>query len=77
MAEFVHSDPSMWEAINADPSVPLDRSVVKQIIDDQRRPSRRWIYPIALVFSRIIVTLVRILKRIREPEDMNPAGQVH
>jgi hypothetical protein len=64
VAEFVHSDPSMWEAIYADPSVPLDRGVVRQIIEDQRRPSRRWIYPIALVLSRILVTIVRILKRI-------------
>ena len=64
MAEFVHSDPSMWEAIFADPSVPLDRSVVRQIIDDQRRPSRRWIYPIAMVLSRVLVTIIRILKRI-------------
>ena len=64
MAEFVRSDPSMWEAIYADPSVPLDRGVVRQIIEDQRRPSRRWIYPIALVLSRVLVTIVRILKRV-------------
>ncbi|MBD7919893.1 hypothetical protein H9657_16600 [Cellulomonas sp. Sa3CUA2] len=64
MAEFVRSDPSMWEAIFADPSVPLDRSVVRQIIDDQRRPSRRWLYPIAMVLSRVLVTIIRVLKRV-------------
>ncbi|ADG73309.1 conserved hypothetical protein [Cellulomonas flavigena DSM 20109] len=64
MAEFVRSDPSMWEAVFADPSVPLDRSVVRQIIDDQRRPSRRWLYPFAMVLSRVLVTLIRILKRV-------------
>lgn len=63
MAEFVRSDPSMWEAIFADPSVPLDRAVVRQIIDDQRRPSRRWLYPLAMVLSRVLVTIIRLLKR--------------
>jgi len=64
VAEFVRSDPSMWEAIFADPSVPLDRSVVRQIIDDQRRPSRRWLYPFAMVLSRVLVTIIRVLKRV-------------
>ena len=64
MAEFVRSDPSLWEAVFADPSVPLDRSVVRQIIDDQRRPSRRWLYPLAMVLSRVLVTIVQVLKRL-------------
>src|SRR5687768_12599102 len=64
VAEFVRSDPSMWEAIFADPSVPLDRAVVRQIIDDQRRPSRRWLHPFAMVLSRVLVTLIRVLKRV-------------
>jgi hypothetical protein len=64
MAEFVRSDPSMWEAIYADPSVPLDRALVRQIIDDQRRLSRRWLYPIARVFSRVVVALISIVKRV-------------
>lgn len=64
MAEFVRSDPSMWEAINADPSVPLDRSVIRQIIDDQRRVSRRWLYPIARIFSRVMVGIISVFKRV-------------
>ncbi len=64
MAEFVRSDPSMWEAIYADPSVPLDRALVRQIIDDQRRLSRRWLYPVARIFSRLIVALVSVVKRV-------------
>ena len=64
MPEFVRSDPSMWEAIYADPSVPLDRALVRQIIDDQRRLSRRWLYPIARVVSRILVALISIVKRV-------------
>jgi hypothetical protein len=62
--EFVRSDPSMWEAIYADPSVPLDRALVRQIIDDQRRLSRRWLYPVARVLSRVLVALVSIVKRV-------------
>jgi hypothetical protein len=58
------SDPSMWAAISADPSVPLDRALVQQIIDDQRRPSRRWLYPLARVFSRVVVAIVSIVKRV-------------
>jgi hypothetical protein len=54
----------MWEAIYADPSVPLDRAVVRQIIDDQRRLSRRWLYPIARVVSRVLVGLISVVKRV-------------
>ncbi|MET0735387.1 MAG: hypothetical protein ABWY55_07070 [Microbacterium sp.] len=62
--EYVRSDPSMWEAIYADPSVPLDRAVVRQIINDQRRLSRRWLYPIARVLSRVVVAIVSVIKRV-------------
>ena len=58
------SDPSMWEAVYADPSVPLDRAVVRQIIADQQRPSRRWFYPIARILSRVAVALISIVKRV-------------
>lgn len=64
MAEFVRSDPSMWEAIYADPSIPLDRAVVRLIIDDQRRLSRRWLYPVVRIGSRVAIALVSVLKRV-------------
>ncbi|MFL0565963.1 DUF6999 family protein [Microbacterium sp. 179-I 1D1 NHS] len=64
MREFVTSDPSMWEAIYSDPSVPLDRAVVRQIINDQRRLSRRWLYPVARVLSRVVVAIVSVAKRM-------------
>lgn len=54
----------MWEAMCADPSVPLDRAVIRQIVDDQRRLSRRWLYPLARVFSRVAVALISALKRV-------------
>lgn len=62
--EFVKSDPSMWEAIYADPSVPLDRALTRQIINDQRRLSRRYLFPFARVLSRVMVGVISVIKRI-------------
>ena len=64
MPEFVRSDPSMWEAVYSDPSVPLDRMLVRKIINDQRRLSRRWLYPIARVLSRVLVAIISVIKRV-------------
>ncbi|MFG6446169.1 DUF6999 family protein [Microbacterium sp. P06] len=64
MKESAGSDPDMWEAVYADPAVPLDRALVRQIIGDQQRPSRKWLYPIARVLSRAVVTVVSIVKRV-------------
>lgn len=64
MPEFVRSDPSMWEAIYSDPSVPLDRALARQIIEDQRRLSRRWLYPIARPLSRVLVAIISVVKRV-------------
>lgn len=62
--EFVRSDPSMWEAIYADPSIPLEKPLVRMIIDDQRRLSRRYLYPYARFFSRFLVTVLSLAKRV-------------
>jgi hypothetical protein len=56
-------DPSIWEAISADPAVPLDRGLVRKIVEDQQRPSRQWLYPLVRIVSRVIVAMVSILKR--------------
>lgn len=58
------SDPNMWSAVHADPSIPLDRTVVLQIINDQRRWSRRLIYPIARIVSRLLVAIISLIKRL-------------
>lgn len=62
--EFVRSDPSMWEAIFADPSIPLEKPLTRMIIDDQRRISRRWLYPYARFFSRVLVAVLSLVKRV-------------
>lgn len=64
MAEPVRSDPSMWAAVAVDPAVPIDRTVVRKIIADQRRLSRRWLYPLARPFSRVVVALISAVKRV-------------
>jgi len=56
-------DPSIWEAIAADPSIPLDRRLVGLILEDQQRPSRQWLYPLSRILSRVAVTAVSIAKR--------------
>jgi hypothetical protein len=60
----VKSDPSMWEAIFADPSVPLDKPVVRMIIEDQQRASRRLLYPVARILSRLLVAVLSVVKRV-------------
>lgn len=64
MTEAARSDPSMWAAVTVDPAVPIDRAVVRKIVDDQRRMSRRWLYPLARPFSRVVVALVSAVKRV-------------
>jgi len=53
----------MWEAIYADPSVPLDKPLVRMIIEDQQRPSRRLLYPVARIVSRVLVAVLSVVKR--------------
>ncbi|MCK9795962.1 hypothetical protein M1843_19630 [Isoptericola sp. 4D.3] len=60
----MRSDPSMWEAIYADPAVPLEKPLVRMIIDDQRRLSRRWLYPVARIVSRVLVAVLSVIKRV-------------
>jgi hypothetical protein len=58
------TEPSVWTAILADPTVPFDRDTLALVIADQRRPSRRWLYPWVRPASRLAVGLIRIVKRI-------------
>nr|WP_236685782.1 hypothetical protein [Demequina oxidasica] len=37
---------------------------MRQITDDQQRLSRRWLYPIARIFSRVAVALISVTKRV-------------
>jgi len=56
--------PTVWMAILADPTVPFDRDTLTHVLADQRRRSRRWLYPVVRPLSRLAVGLIRIGKRL-------------
>jgi hypothetical protein len=56
--------PSVWTAILTDPTVPFDRDTLRLVVADQRRPSRRWLYPMVRPLSRLAVALIRVGKRV-------------
>ncbi|MCH7232279.1 hypothetical protein L0U85_15655 [Glycomyces sp. L485] len=58
------SDPSMWDAVVADPAKPLDPAVARMVADDQRRWTRTWLYPVARPVSRVLAVLIVIAKRL-------------
>ena len=58
------NEPSVWQAILADPTVPFDRVTLGQVVRDQQRPSRRWLYPWLRHVSRAAVWLIRLVKAL-------------
>jgi hypothetical protein len=57
-------DPSLWEVMAVDPSIPIDPATLHMIISDQRRRSRALLYPWLRVASRAAVTLIVGVKRL-------------
>lgn len=58
------SEPTVWSAILTDPVLPFDRPTLAMVVRDQRRWSRRWLYPVARVVSRLLVTVIVAGKRL-------------
>jgi len=58
------TEPSAWELMSTDPSIPIDRAALRLVIEDQRRPSRTYVYPWLRVASRIAVTCIVAGKRL-------------
>ncbi|MCD0442923.1 hypothetical protein LO763_04695 [Glycomyces sp. A-F 0318] len=56
--------PPLWDAVVADPSVPLEREVVRMIAEDQRGWTRTWLYPVARPVSRVLAVVIVVLKRL-------------
>ncbi|GIH09486.1 hypothetical protein Rhe02_75530 [Rhizocola hellebori] len=54
----------IWTQMLVDPTVPVDRDTLRMVVDDQRRWTRRWLYPMARVFSRVAVAGIRVLKAV-------------
>jgi hypothetical protein len=57
------TDPSLWEVMAADPSIPVDRATLRLVISDQRRASRAFVYPWLRILSRLTVTAIVAGKR--------------
>jgi hypothetical protein len=55
--------PTVWTAMLADPTIPVDRETLRKVVQDQRSWSRQWIYPIARPVSLTLVWLIRVAKR--------------
>ncbi len=55
---------TIWAQILTDPTVPLDPNTLRHIVSDQRRWTRRWLYPSARILSRVSVALIRVLKAV-------------
>jgi hypothetical protein len=56
-------EPSLWEVMAVDPSIPMDRAALRLVISDQRRPSRALVYPWLRIVSRVAVTVIVVGKR--------------
>lgn len=56
--------PGIWDALRGDPSLSFDRHALDLFTTDQRRWSRRWIYPVARLASRWMVSLIVVAKRV-------------
>lgn len=61
-------DPSVWDLMLVDPSIPIDRSTLAVVIRDQRRASRSLVYPWIRVLSRVAVTAIVLGKRFFRPD---------
>jgi hypothetical protein len=53
-----------WTQMLTDPTLPVDPATLRMMVGDQQRWTRRWLYPIARVFSRVAVAVIRVLKAI-------------
>ncbi len=54
----------MWDAMIADPAMPLEPDVARMVTDDQRQWTRTWIYPVLRPVSRVLALVIVALKRL-------------
>lgn len=58
------ANPSIWEALRADPTLQFDRRALELLARDQRRWTRRYLHLPASVASRVVVAMICLLKRL-------------
>jgi hypothetical protein len=54
----------LWAAIRDAPGLPFDPAARRLLVQDQRHPSRRWLYPWLRPLSRLVVTAIVVVKRV-------------
>ncbi|HWG26299.1 DUF6999 family protein [Actinospica sp.] len=63
-SETAQPEPDIWGLMMVDPSVPIDRTTLRLVIRDQRRVSRKYVYPWLRIVSRVTVTCIVVGKRV-------------
>jgi hypothetical protein len=58
------ANPSIWEALRADPTLQFDQRAIELLARDQRRWTRRYLQLPASVASRVVVAVICLLKRL-------------
>ncbi|MBO0830554.1 MAG: hypothetical protein J2P28_09705 [Actinobacteria bacterium] len=58
-----HSAPSLWDVIAVDPSIAMDRDILRLVLRDQQSLSRAALYPWIRILSRLAVTVIVAVKR--------------
>jgi hypothetical protein len=60
----VTADRALWTVIRTAPGLPFDPETLRLVVEDQRRPSRRWVYPWVRPLSRLAVAVIVVIRRI-------------
>lgn len=58
------ADRAVWDAILTAPGLPFDPATRQLVVADQRRPSRRWIYPWVRPLARLAVAVIVVARRV-------------
>jgi len=60
----VSADEELWAAIGLAPGLPFDPETRRLVVADQRRPSRRWLYPWVRPLARLAVAVIVVVRRL-------------
>jgi hypothetical protein len=53
----------LWDAVVADPTLPMDPETLRLVVADQRLWSRKWLYPWVRLVSRVSVGAIQVFRR--------------
>lgn len=58
------ANPTIWAALQADPTMSIDDAVRRVLVKDQKRWTRRYVRPLARLLSRVSVAAIVGTKRV-------------